>query len=301
MEGEDDARQCSACSAEVEDATGGGQGDYVTCLCWISFMAAVGESGGAAGERKPPAVLDLCIAVGTSAGRLRVYAPDGSLLISQRLHSVGGDGRAGRGSDGGVRALHLRDARRSPSRDDPCEDLTAVLDAAVVRIDALELRSAIRRAALMGPVATAAAAKEVERLAATTTACGASASASALHRGRIGRGSFAGEEAHASTGASTCNAPPLTVSKWDLSRLSPLADAVCVGRLPPSMSQLGLAPDAADGGGGGAHRRGIGLLAAGVGDPRGSSGVVALLTTHEDRENILEAATALATKVHPTP
>ena len=95
--------------------------------------------------------------------------------------------------------------------------------------------------------------------------------------------------------------------------MAPLADAVCVGRLPPSMSQLGLAQSITGGGGGGggggdgdgdgrggSHRRGIGILAAGLGDPRGSAGVVSLLAAHEDRENILEAATALASKAAST-
>ena len=96
--------------------------------------------------------------------------------------------------------------------------------------------------------------------------------------------------------------------------MAPLADAVCVGRLPPSMSQLGLAQSTTGGGGGGgggvgdgdgdgrggSHRRGIGILAAGLGDPRGSAGVVSLLAAHEDRENILEAATALASKAAST-
>ena len=71
-----------------------------------------------------------------------------------------------------MRALHVRDARRSPSADDPAEDLTCVLDAAVVRIDALELRSAIRRAMLMGPAAAAAEAAAQEDSSATAQASG---------------------------------------------------------------------------------------------------------------------------------
>ena len=54
------------------------------------------------------------------------------------------------------------------------------------------------------------------------------------------------------------------------------------------------------GGSGGKGERGVGILAAGLGDPRGSSGVVSLLAAHEDRENILEQATALASKAAST-
>ena len=70
-----------------------GRGEHVTALAWIGFMAgSLGTSGTSASNlRNPikpgaaPPVHDLCIAVGTSAGRLRIYTPGGALLISQRL------------------------------------------------------------------------------------------------------------------------------------------------------------------------------------------------------------------------
>ena len=36
------------------------------------------------------------------------------------------------------------------------------------------------------------------------------------------------------------------------------------------------------------------MLAAGLGDPRGDAGVVALFASYEDRENVFDAATAMA-------
>ena len=287
------------CDAEVPDAAA--RGEHVTAVCWISFMAMAAEGGSSTSSlgrsdgsersigRAGPAVHDLCVAVGTSRGRLRVFAPDGHLLVSQRLDAApgGSDGgeeeEEGGGGRGGVsalesntnrsavRALHLRDARRSASRDDPAEDLTAVLDAAVVRVDALELRSVVRRAMI---------ARE--------------------RSDKTGDGIRSSEVASAGIRTRT---PQLATTRWDLSRLPPLADAVCVGRLAPTLSEMALAPSVASGGGndaGGRLRRGVGILAAGVGDPRGSSGIVSLLAAHEDRENILEAATALASKAAST-
>ena len=106
--------------------------------------AAIGGLGRAAAraDASAAAVADLSVAVGTSDGRLRVYAADGVLLLSKRLDSGAGP----HSTPSPVRSLRARDARRSPSRDEVSEDLVAALDAAAVKVDAVELRSALRRA-----------------------------------------------------------------------------------------------------------------------------------------------------------
>ena len=287
-----DASPHRLCVAEIPDAAG--PGERVTALCWIAFAVpgpGPGPGSGSGSTLKPgapPPVHDLCVVVGTSAGRVRVHALDGSLLISQRVDVVGG-------ADGGpspVRALHARDARRSPSRDDPAEDLTVVLDAAVVRVDALELRSSVRRASLAGPAAAAAAAA-AER----DDRDGAYADRAYADRASADRASavVAALDATRPTPLALDDTlrwnppPPLTVTRWDLSRVAPVADAACVGRLPPSFARVGLASAEDD-----ARGRGVGMLAAGLGDPRGDAGVVALLASYEDRETVLDAATAMA-------
>ena len=73
--------------------------------------------------------------------------------------------------------------------------------------------------------------------------------------------------------------------------MAPVADAACVGRLPPSFARVGLASAEDDAT---ARGRGTGTLAAGLGDPRGDAGVVALFASYEDRENVFDAATAMA-------
>ena len=197
------------------------------------------------------------------------------LLIAQRVDAAGG-------ADGGpspVRALHARDARRSPSRDDPAEDITVVLDAAVVRVDALELRSSIRRASLAG----------------SNDADGDDAQRASAERASAERASAvvaALDATRPSDEPIRWNPPPpLTVTRWDLSRVAPVADAACVGRLPPSFARVGLASAEDDAT---ARGRGTGTLAAGLGDPRGDAGVVALFASYEDRENVFDAATAMA-------
>ena len=271
---DDDASPHRLCVAEIFDAAP--PGERVTALCWIAFAVPGPGSGSGAGAGStlkpaaPPQVHDLCVVVGTSAGGVRVYALDGSLLIAQRVDSAGG-------ADGGpspVRALHARDARRSPSRDDPAEDITVVLDAAVVRVDALELRSSIRRASLAG--SNDADGDDAQRASAER----ASAVVAALDATRPSDEPIRWNPP-----------PPLTVTRWDLSRVAPVADAACVGRLPPSFARVGLASAEDDAT---ARGRGTGMLAAGLGDPRGDAGVVALFASYEDRENVFDAATAMA-------
>ena len=271
---DDDASPHRLCVAEIFDAAP--PGERVTALCWIAFAVpgpGSGSGAGAGSTLKPPAppqVHDLCVVVGTSAGGVRVYALDGSLLIAQRVDAAGG-------ADGGpspVRALHARDARRSPSRDDPAEDITVVLDAAVVRVDALELRSSIRRASLAG--SNDADGDDAQRASAER----ASAVVAALDATRPSDEPIRWNPP-----------PPLTVTRWDLSRVAPVADAACVGRLPPSFARAGLASAEDDAT---ARGRGTGTLAAGLGDPRGDAGVVALFASYEDRENVFDAATAMA-------
>ena len=252
------------CLAEVSDASGPDPEAYVTCMCWLAF--AEPRPAGAASQ-KPSAVADLSVAVGTSDGRLRVFAADGVLLLSKRLDF-------GSGPDGApspVRFLRARDARRSPSRDEVSEDLVAALDAAATKVDAVELRSALRRAHMLR---------------------GATQSQARFRASADLSISFP-EDAHA----------PLATTRWDLARLAPVADAVSVGRLPPSVARAGLAradggePGGASIGGVSAASRGVGVLAAGLGDPRGDSGVVCLLASYDDDDaGVLDAAAALARK-----
>jgi hypothetical protein len=257
------------CLAEVSDASGPDPEAYVTCMCWLAF-AEPRPAGAAARPRadaSAAAVADLSVAIGTSDGCLRVYAADGILLLSKRLDF-------GSGPDGApspVRAVRARDARRSPSRDEVSEDLVAALDAAATKVDAVELRSALRRAHMLR---------------------GATQS-QARFRASADLSISLPEDAHA----------PLATTRWDLARLAPVADAVSVGRLPPSVARAGLAradggePGGASIGGVSAASRGVGVLAAGLGDPRGDSGVVCLLASYDDDDaGVLDAAAALARK-----
>ena len=259
------------CVAEVRDASGPDPEAYVTCMCWLGFAeprSAGKEFARPRADASAAAVADLSVAVGTSDGRLRIYAADGVLLLSTRLDS--GSGPSSTPSP--VRALRARDARRSPSRDEVSEDLVAALDAAATRVDAVELRSALRRAHMLR---------------------GATQS-QARFRASADSPIALTDAAHA----------PLATTRWDLARLAPVADAVSVGRLPPSVARAGLArADVAEPGAPGfiggvrASSRGVGVLAAGLGDPRGDSGVVCLLASYDDDDaGVLDAAAALARK-----
>ena len=251
-------------------------GERVTALCWIAFAVPGPGSGSGAGGGStlkplaPPQVHDLCVVVGTSAGGVRVYALDGSLLIAQRVDVGGADG-----GPSPVRALHARDARRSPSRDDPAEDITVVLDAAVVRVDALELRSSIRRASLCG----------------SNDADGdgslrrESLRRESLRRRRRPRRDATIRRTHPMEPAAAADGDAM-----DLSRVAPVADARASVGYPFVRARgfgVGGGPTLTDG-------RGTGTLAAGLGDPRGDAGVVALFASYEDRENVFDAATASA-------
>ena len=91
---DDDASPHRLCVAEIFDAAP--PGERVTALCWIAFAVPGPGSGSGAGAGStlkplaPPQVHDLCVVVGTSAGGVRVYALDGSLLIAQRVDAAGG-------------------------------------------------------------------------------------------------------------------------------------------------------------------------------------------------------------------
>jgi len=278
-------RTSRTCVAEVRDASGPDPEAYVTSLCWLAFAEvhsrAVGAAVNRAGSRtRVEAVADLSVAVGTSDGRLLVYAVDGTLLISKRFAGANASTsdrdarRATTKRHTPVRSLRARDCRRSPSKDEVSEDLVAALDAYAVRIDALELRSALRRAHLLRR--------------ATQSQARFRASAEILVR----------EDASDAI---------LATTKWDLSRFAPVADCVAVGRLPPSVARAGFARaddastrrdrTAGSIGGVSARSRGVGVLCAGLGDPRGDSGVVCLLASYDDdKEQLLDHAAALARK-----
>ena len=258
------------CLAEVSDASGPDPEAYVTCMCWLAFAEPRSVGSAALSNTKAStraAVADLSVAVGTSDGRLRVYAADGVLLLSKILDSGAGPDS----TPSPVRSLRARDARRSPSRDEVSEDLVAALDAAAVKVDAVELRSALRRAHML--------------LGATRSQARFRASADL------------------SIALPDAAQVPLATTRWDLARLAPVADAVSVGRLPPSVARAGLAradgaeDGAASVGGVRASSRGVGVLAAGLGEPRGDSGLVCLLASYDDDDaGVLDAAAALARK-----
>ena len=261
--------RAQTCVAEIRDASGPDPEAYVTCMCWLGFAepASPGSVARPRADASASAAADLSVAVGTSDGCLRVYAVDGVLLLSTRLDSGGRPD----GTPSPVRALHARDSRRSPSRDEVSEDLVAALDAAATKVDAVELRSALRRAHAMR----------------------AATRSQARFRAFADPAVALSDAAHA----------PLATTRWDLARLAPVADAVSVGRLPPSVARAGLAradvaePGAACIGGVSASSRGVGVLAAGLGDPRGDSGVVCLLASYDDDDTgVLDAAAALARK-----
>ena len=263
------AARARTCVAEVRDASGPDPEAYVTCMCWIAFAEPRSAGSGARprADASAAAVADLSVAVGTSDGRLRVYAADGVLLLSKRLDSGAGPDS----TPSPVRSLRARDARRSPSRDEVSEDLVAALDAAAVKVDAVELRSALRRAHML--------------LGATRSQARFRASADL------------------SIALPDAAQVPLATTRWDLARLAPVADAVSVGRLPPSVARAGLAradgaeDGAASVGGVRASSRGVGVLAAGLGEPRGDSGLVCLLASYDDDDaGVLDAAAALARK-----
>ena len=262
------------CVAEVRDAAGPDPGAYVTCVCWISFAVASGTGNGcgvqavrtqtARNTNSETSTTDTSVAVGTSDGRLRIYALDGTLLITKRL-DFGTPGQDIAPSP--IRSMRVRDQRRSPSRDEVSEDLVATLDTMATRVDSVELRSALRRAHLMR-----ASTQSQSRFQPTAEI------------------TIAEDAAHA----------PLTTTKWDLGRLAPCADALSVGRLPPSVARAGLArAEENDGaiGGVSTSSRGVGILVAGLGDPRGDSGTVALLASYDDDDQgLIDAAAALARK-----
>ena len=263
------AARARTCVAEVRDASGPDPEAYVTCMCWLAFAEPRSAGSAALSNTKASAaaVADLSVAVGTSDGRLRVYAADGVLLLSKILDSGAGPDS----TPSPVRSLRARDARRSPSRDEVSEDLVAALDAAAVKVDAVELRSALRRAHML--------------LGATRSQARFRASADL------------------SIALPDAAQVPLATTRWDLARLAPVADAVSVGRLPPSVARAGLAradgaeDGAASVGGVPASSRGVGVLAAGLGEPRGDSGLVCLLASYDDDDaGVLDAAAALARK-----
>ncbi len=312
----DDAPGARACLAEVLDAAGGDPDappaaplappPRVTALCWIAFAVPPARGAGAPppNPRAPPPVSDLAVVVGASDGWVRLYSPAGVLLAAERVDLAGGAD----GAPSAVRALHARDARRSPSRDDPAEDLLVVLESAAVRVDALELRSAARRGALLADErrrrmreecveddAEDAVRERSEAVLAALDAGARRARTGAGARTRGGRGDVSDEKSGRFGAArdrdddifSSGSLPGFTqggVTRWDLSRLAPVADATCAGRLPPSLSRAGLARAtfADDSRDAFLRSRGVGVLVAGVGDPRGDAGTVALLASYDD-------------------
>lgn len=98
-------------------------GDAFTALCWLCCARSVG----------PP---DLALAAGTQRGLLRLYAPDGTLLQSQRLH------------DSAVVSVSCRAAGAGANGADPAEDISISCADALLRLDALDVASLLRRYAL---------------------------------------------------------------------------------------------------------------------------------------------------------
>ena len=80
--------------------------------------------------RRSPPLTQVVLAVGTSAGRVRLLAPaTGGLLLSQRLHASA------------VRGLSTRAACWGCSLDDPAEDFSVAFAGALVRVDGWEARA----------------------------------------------------------------------------------------------------------------------------------------------------------------
>jgi hypothetical protein len=275
-ENADAARANRRCVAEVRDASGPDHNAYVTCVCWISFAGTGGNATGAA-VRAPrqnansDSESDACVAVGASDGCLRVFAIDGTLLITKRLDF----GTGPESPPSPIRALHVRDTRRSPSRDELSEDLVAVADSCATKVDSLELQSVLKRARMMR--------------------------ASTASQAR-----FFPDSQDMRRRENASHHTPLTTTRWCLARLAPVADAVSVGRLPPSVARAGLArredPSNTSGedgtiGGVTSSSRGVGVLAAGLGDPRGDSGTVCLLASYDDDDRgLADLGAALARK-----
>ena len=121
-------------------------GELYSCMSWVT----VARAGGAQ---------DVALCVGTSRGRLLVYAPDGELIHAQRVHDT-----TVRCADRCVRYARLRPeqaarlqqavsiavrcAGAGASCDDASEDVSVAFSDHVARVDALDVAALLRRFAL---------------------------------------------------------------------------------------------------------------------------------------------------------
>eukprot|EP00891_Asterochloris_glomerata_P000897 jgi/Astpho2/897/fgenesh1_pg.00016_%23_99_t len=98
--------------------------ETITALMWVTFAKA---------QPGPLEYEDSCVLVGTSSGHLQLHADDGFLLHRQRLHA-----------SSPVVSIAARACGMGLRADDMSEDVTITLEAAVVRLSALEVRSLLR-------------------------------------------------------------------------------------------------------------------------------------------------------------
>ena len=138
------------CTADVRKA---GASERISAVCWVGYRARPygnlensSEHLSRGSDRD-----DLFVVVGTSMGNVSFYTPEARLLFSKNFAHVSPEvGSSTVCHATPVRALHHRISRISHSRADATEDLIIVFDDMVVRIDAMELRSATQRAIFTG-------------------------------------------------------------------------------------------------------------------------------------------------------
>ncbi|KAK3265361.1 hypothetical protein CYMTET_25946 [Cymbomonas tetramitiformis] len=103
--------------------------ESITDITWIAFVGSASQ---------PKVFVDECILVGTSAGRVGFYSASGKFLQSQRFHTTE------------VIRLRVRGGESGPCRGDATEDLTVLYTGALVRLDAFDLQSCVRRWQVLG-------------------------------------------------------------------------------------------------------------------------------------------------------
>ena len=275
----------SLCTADVRKA---GASERISAVCWVGYRARPcgnlensSEHGSRGSDRD-----DLFVVVGTSMGNVSFYTPEARLMFSQSFAHVSPEvGSSTLCHATPVRALHHRISRISHSRADATEDLIIVFDDMVVRIDAVELRSATQRAFFTGPSLSRVEEKPLKHQAIKKAECVDAPNGYSL--------TLANDIAP-NYESLFFNSSLWAVTRWGLSKVAPLADAFCIGKLQVEFAQSAL--DA------GARQkrstlyRATGIIAAGRGIHDGQDKVIAFMATRVAQENTLEAVTTFASK-----
>ena len=275
----------SLCTADVRKA---GASERISAVCWVGYRARPcgnlensSEHGSRGSDRD-----DLFVVVGTSMGNVSFYTPEARLMFSQSFAHVSPEvGSSTLCHATPVRALHHRISRISHSRADATEDLIIVFDDMVVRIDAVELRSATQRAFFTGPSLSRVEEKPLKHQAIKKAECVDAPNGYSL--------TLANDIAP-NYESLFFNSSLWAVTRWGLSKVAPLADAFCIGKLQVEFAQSAL--DA------GARQkrstvyRATGIIAAGRCIHDGQDKVIAFMATRVAQENTLEAVTTFASK-----